>query len=435
MSTISYIVLISAILNLTLIKLFGNKFNLVIFIISSWWFLWLFISTLSLTGLNTPTNDTYYLFITMLSSTTLGGLGYILILSAGRRKSLGRKTVIVPEKYFSIKIIYLLNYLLSLPITFFFFQKAIKIFISNPILMSMGYRTAVFGENILFENDVIRLFYNIIISPIQLTSLFIGTAIFILNNKKHLLLLSSFIFIMDAIMMMGRFQFYTIIICLLTGFIYKKRSNIYAILKDINFYKFVVPALILISYVTIARSGSNFQLEELIKRYVIEYHTLSFSLFDDELSNPMSLINQDRTYGRASLGILERICVLFIRRFDKSIDSVPEQVGTYLNDFRILGYDHSGKPLIFNAYGTILYPIYMDGGLILILLLSIIYGFYLVRITSLSIVKPNVYNISILFTLSYLGIFGIFTPLITGNYWLVLLYIKLILRNKLIPKK
>lgn len=73
MSIISWIVFFLAALNLLLITLIIKKSSFSILLIILWWFLWLFVSTFSWTGLTIPSNETYYIFLVMISSVTVGG--------------------------------------------------------------------------------------------------------------------------------------------------------------------------------------------------------------------------------------------------------------------------------------------------------------------------------------------------------------------------
>ena len=433
MSVISWSVLLSAIFNLVLTILLGKRFGLFIFVVSSWWFLWLFISTFSLSGLDIPENNTYYLFITMLSSITFGGFVYLLTKSAkkvnnnpNKKLSLSSKTQ--SSKYSWLSKIYLANYLLAFPVTGFFFLKAIRVFISDPLALSSGYRTEVFQGDILFGSQQIQLIYDLIISPIALTSVFLGVSLYILTGELKLFLISSLILSMDAIMMAGRFKIYLIIVLLVTSFFYKKHLSILSVFRtkvdDKKIIWLLGFATILMISISILRSSSDFDPLALMERYVIDYHTGGFSLFDQDLNDQRSLLNQDNAYGISSLGSLERLVVLFLRRFDTSIDSSSTEIGLALSEFRIVGSRNGGK-IILNAYGTVLYSIYRDGGLIATLILPSIYGFFLAKFSFITSKHPSIYNISIILILGYLGIFGIFTPLLTSNYWLCLMYINM----------
>jgi len=432
MSVISWSVLLSAMFNLVLAILLGKRFGLFIFVVSLWWFLWLFISTFSLSGLDIPENNTYYLFITMLSSITFGGFVYLVSKSAkkinnnpNKKLSLSSKTQ--SSKYSWLRKIYLANYLLAFPVTGFFFLKAIRLFISNPLALS-SYRTDVFQSDILFGSEQIQLIYDLIISPIALTSLFIGISLYILTGELKLFLISSLTLLMEAIMMAGRFKIYLIIVLLVISFFYKKSLNIWSVFRtEVNDKKIITIlffAIILIITISILRSSSDFDPVGLMERYLIDYHTVGFSLFDQDFNNQQSLLNQDKTYGMSSLGTLERLFVLLLRRFDTSIDSSSLEVGRALSEFRILGY-RDGKAIILNAYATVLYSIYRDGGLIATLILPSIYGFFLAKFSFITSKNPSMYNISMILILTYLGIFGIFTPLLTSNYWLCLIYINM----------
>lgn len=170
---------------------------------------------------------------------------------------------------------------------------------------------------------------------------------------------------------------------------------------------------------------------------VVNYHTVGFVILDNELNNNTSPINISNTYGLASLGVLERIVVLIIRRFDKSIDSVSGQNGEYLAEFRALGYNANDDQLNYNAFGTIFYTFYQDGGFIFVFFGMLIYGFFLSK-AYYKVRCGNDSYIPFLYLLFQMGFNSVFfSPLESSIFWIVVIllflfrYISLSRYNKL----
>lgn len=193
--------------------------------------------------------------------------------------------------------------------------------------------------------------------------------------------------------------------------------------------------LVAIARVTSDRLSSSTDLfRELIDSALINYHTVGFSLFDHSMMDLSSPLNQ-RTYGIVSLGSIASIFFIVWRKLGFETSSAIEEMAEYLDQAVNIGQGSDGTPLVYNAFGTVLYSIYQGGGLILTIFLPFVYGFYLVRLSSQSMVSPNLYNVSILTALVYIGIFGIFQPVLSGNYWLYLILIWVLVGNRKICSK
>jgi len=357
----------------------------------------------------------------------------IVLKEKSRRKRIGLRTNrgkhnIIKNR--SIRYIIWINKYIIFPFSLFFFVKAIMIFVQSPDILSMGYRSSVFSDNLLFPPiPLLTVFRLLFIEPLQFVSLFLGCAIYFIYRHQKLMVLACINMIMQGIMMAGRFEFYIIVLVILTGIIYDNYFSLLSIFKSFEIYKFGIfigVLVVLTIWISLQRGGTDTGLGEIANRYLIRYHTLGFTIFDLHLNDASSLLNQYDTFGRASLGHVERAIVFFLKRIDSSVVSIPHQVAIYLDERNLVGYDYLGKPIYANAFGTILYSIYLDGKVPLIIFASAVYGFCLPNLTLTSLLKSNPFTLAILFSLVYLGIFGIFQPLLLRSFWLILGYIKLL---------
>ena len=435
---ISWLVLLIAVSNTVLTFLFG-KSRVFILIISVWWFLWLFLSTFSLSGLFVPKDDTYIAFLTMLLSITFGGILYFLTQRLRPRIFRKNKALKTYRYHFPERIerlLLLLNYFFLLPLALFFFFKAIGVFISNPGIINEGYRDLVFSSDIIFpRTPLLRIFERLVWHPLRMASLIIGGAIFATYGRISLLLISSLLFVLEGITMAGRFQFYIIITIFISALICKSDVRVFRFLKEKYFLRSLPLLAILVTliiYTTFNRAAESSGVREIFDDFVIGYHTAGFTLFDIHLNDASLMLGDANTYGRVSLGTIEWASGIFLRRFDPNVGNLSIAAAEDLGQFVLAGYDSSGKPILLNAFGTILYSVYMDGGIPLTLFLSSAYGFLLLKYTSHSLKKREVYSLSILLFLVYTGIFGIFQPLLmTASYWPSLFYLQALIPRKL----
>lgn len=138
----------------------------------------------------------------------------------------------------SVKRVYNINYFLVLPVVAYFCTQAIQIIISNPTIIAEGYRNMVFEDDLVFGgNALIRTAYRLIIDPTLHSSIFIGVALYTLYDDVRLLVLSSTLMMMDAIIYLGRFGFYKVFILVCLSLAYKKRSNLVAGFKFLWLYR------------------------------------------------------------------------------------------------------------------------------------------------------------------------------------------------------
>jgi len=430
----TFIIPISAFFCIIFIHGFGHaKFPFLI--VLGWWFLWLWVSSLSLTGLYVPTTATYLLYMILLLSVLGGGFIYVSRRQSSIRNIVRESSVImarerelrIRKKMHNLTIFTLL---IIVPIVGYFLFRAVQMFLTLDTLSL--YRQAAFGllddsgESIVYGSASIRLLYNLVVTPIVFLVFFIGAGYWLNTGARKVFIIGSILVIAQAVTMMGRFGFYYVLA--MFAFVGIMRLQLYrrsikSIIRDARLAIFVV-ALILVpmGMIGFVRSDRGVDFAELYNTFVIEYHTLGFTLFDIESNNPDSYLNQTRSYGRASLGALQHIPVLLLRRFDRSIDYIPGQIGADMQEYRIVGRSADGESITANAFVTSMYPLYMDGGVPFIIIAGLLYGIMLAK-TSFTLFSQhnNLWNSFLLCTLIYCGLFSIFQPVITSVFWLYIL--------------
>ena len=410
------------IINIIIAWKYPKSYPITLLLITSWWYFWLIISSFSLTGLKIPSTETYLIYILMLLSVTAG--------SFANSKLYKNKQINQINTLYLLKIpvkinqrINLLNYFLifiATPIVFYFLIKSISILITSSDLEF--FRGAVFGsagtDSIIFGPGWVELFFNAIVMVSIHIGLFVGAFVFTLIGEKKLLVMSSILMIASGIMMLGRFNMYLVLVVVLIALLLRKTKlkNIFII-----FIIFMTPMLM----IGATRGFDN--IGDQVKIFIIDYHTLGFSLFDDELNSPESSLNYNDKFGFSSLGIIENSSFIISRKL-----GLTERLGSVadvdLNTFRNLSGVES-VPKFYNAFGTIVYSMYYDGGLIFVIFICFIFGYFLNKHTNLAFNRSLVKYGSLVFLYLYLGIFGIFQPLLMTFVWfqiigIILLFIR-----------
>ncbi len=414
------VIIFSLLIDSLLIISFSGKYGNYLLLIIIWWHFWLFISTLSVTGLYIPKDDTYWLFILLLFTVSLGGVSYNLIKNSDIKNSYWRTNKQIYKLDLLNSFLLKLNYIL-LPIVLFFFIKAIIIMLTVDSLAL--YRDYALGivedtQTIIYINGVIKLFYKILISPVIMTSFFIALAINIFLDKSKLLVLTVCMLFLEAITVMGRFAFYQVAVMLVILYIYKNKSSLISIFNFNLIIRLGIIFFIVIAIDSIRSSSSDLDVKKIINNSFINYHTVGFVIYDQEYNDPKSLLNIRTTYGEASLGAIADLTTLVLRRLDKNIESIPNVVGTYLHEARIVGYSDEGHPQIYNAFATALYSLFLDGGILLVGVAGMLYGFLLTKFSIKSIIYQEPYSLVVLLLLIYIGVFGLFQPILTSAIWL-----------------
>lgn len=129
------------------------------------------------------------------------------------------------------------------------------------------------------------------------------------------------------------------------------------------------------------REGKSKDMRDLVLQYM-DYHMMGFSLFSMELENPASLANSTLGMGNASSSGAQQIIAYAIRRFIPEY-MPPATMYSYFNQEFVEIGARDGRPLYYNAYYTILHPLFCDFRLVGVVLFAGMYGwvinFYFTR--------------------------------------------------------
>lgn len=389
---------------------FRGLSSIALILVLVWWGTWNSLSYLSISGLYTIglyTQSIYCLFFLVFV------FAYVIHEKIYKKKILGENNLINHNRFYNF--LFWVAVCFVLPVQIFFTCRTFYIlaYVMPPEL----YRSDVFGlltgsATIFFNSNSISLLHALIIGPFEYIYLFSGLAFYILKKKPGLLLVGIVLVILDSLIMFGRFGYHYLIIAVILTLVFHTYFRGFAKLRS-NLLKAIVPVLLLLVFtfwITLFRGAKSFS--DIFNMYVVTYHTESFSIFDAELKNPNSILHEF-SYGLSMLGGIERYWVLVLNKLGFLYLSQTDIVGGYLHrDFNI-GTDKLGNPILLNAYGSILFTMYRDGGVLGVVFFAILFGF-LFSYYSVAIKNRDPYRFSILLGLMFILTYGIFQPTTLG---------------------
>jgi len=407
MITFSFILIYLLIISFVYINL--KRSGVLVYISITWWFLWIIISYNSISGYFIPGVKTLTILISFFVSLCIGIYlkKYIII------KPFFKIKCDDIHELFKEKVFFILIITFILPFSILGCIRTI--YLLSTKFSQASYRSEVFGLNtgsseLFFNfNHLASLYWNLII-PLYWSILLIGIIYFLKYKKIRLLIMSFCLFILDSITTVGRFGMHYVIFTIILIFLLSYTFNLIQLNKKKLSIILLIILSILVSMFSI-RSGKD--ITHSFDHYVIGYHTSSLVILDQELNNPNSIIH-DKTLGSSFwTGIFNSVRYLFANILGIPWVGEGDVMGGYLHPSRLVGFDKNNIPLYNNAFGTIFFSMYRDGGFLGIILYGIFFG-YILGITSKSL--PNKKSDQILFHISliYILVYGIFQPFTSG---------------------
>lgn len=397
----------------------------VVFLIQAWWLGWLGMAHLSITGIFPPSMFTTSLVIGSVCGITLGCAAHAYLSTILQ----AIPSFIPRTKYKSLLSEKRMTWILcciSLPFTLFFFGRFVWL-IQHELTLSV-YRAKVFGIGapypLLFKYSAVISFDWFVIQPVNLAALFLGSAVTLVTGRWRLFILAATMVLMHDIMMGGRFGIHYVIMFGLYTVVAAAcaNRNVY-----IQFMRFGIPiflllflSILIISSVRLPGTKRTLaEVKNTTLRQLIDYHTVSFAILDHDIHTKDSMLHNP-SYGRSSLGPLDRLFMRILSLVGIHKTAQSDWNGAALHENRLIGRDERGNPIHYNAFGSIFYSLFRDGGLAMCLLSSILFGFLLARF-SVGLDFKNLYGLTLLASLFFIGIYGIFQPVLESPAYLAIL--------------
>lgn len=331
-----------------------------------WWLGWLVIANFAITGVKPPSYEANLIVVIFVFCLLLGGVvGKI----KSKKEKLQCNSLVFKNKICKLALVYKFIFFVSFPVVCYLFLKSMLFLLNNG---AAGFRLASTQTNgdelLLFGSPSWALLYSMFISPSIFFVVHVGVILYLSTLKKYYFWTSLLLGGMNALMTLGRFFFYYYaVIFIVSYFMVGKNFKV-----KVRPYKLLAVLALVMMFVSFSRSSGETSIFHIFNQYVVEYHTIGFSLFDSQLSNPDSIMNQNLFFGVATFAGIERYGVLIVRRFDRSVDSLLVKSNLQRNEFVEIGGERQKQ---YNAYYTILYNLYLDGRYFGIVLGGILFGF------------------------------------------------------------
>ncbi len=383
---------------------------ILLFMMIAWWIFWLSLSIESVTGIYPPRESTilqFSIFIVCLI------VGFVFSFSLNYKKVNISLQNNITTKGFShasnfILLLILLVLLFSMYFSGFF---SIKFIDYHQMVRMQGYGDYLTGSKLL------DLLVKILIYPLIVSYCLVH---FSNENSK----IKNYLVFPAVILYSLLWQVNYPVILLFWLAIFK----VFIVLdKPLSkklkpfMYIFLIGILLLLS--ATLRYGAGEFSQGVIEHYLINYHIIGFSFYDQQLMNTDSLLHE-HTFGRSSLGFFEQILDLVIRPlgFDWSAASFENR--DYNMTTTYIGDDLQG-----NAFGTLLFTFYRDFSFLGIILGGLVYGFFVCKYFMMS--RECWRSRAILLLLLYSWFTGMMvSPIEQGYFWFSVIFILIFSRFK-----
>lgn len=380
---------------------------------SSWWFFWNLIVCFSFNGIKPPSYSTEFVYFLFFLGISFGLYFKNTIIIPPLLKFIRLPRFIESREKVLIKFLIFAVF----PVMVYFLVRSYHLLVTVYKYDKATYRSEVFGlitgTSSLFHNmTLISDLYWSVLHPILWASMIIGISRAIRIKKFDILVFSFVLFLIDSLITVGRFGTHYVLITVVTIIIIEfqyfkqlsKQKVKYAILILFGF-------IVLMYYMITIKGGDNWKVS--LGFYLIGYHTASFGIMDLELNNPNSILF-DKTLGLSFFSGLVSIPIKILNSiFGAQLTNHADVMGAYLHENRLIGEDDIIGKLYYNAFGSIFFSMFRDGGRIFIF----IYGFaigYLFNIFSKGFSLKNSFTVSLAFSIYYILIYGIFQPFTSG---------------------
>mgnify|MGYP006428181919 CR=1 FL=1 len=313
------------------------------------------------------------------------------------------------------------------------FYKAYTSYLTDIAAVSRG---DMFEDGgLLFPNHQAQLVYTATVRPLLLAGLIAGLALFVTRQKKWPLVIMAGLYMMEAIMMLGRRNIYLFLFLVAFTLFVMVQGKVSRSIRAARRYGVIIVVSLVAALLLITswRIGDTFDVQRVVERYVVQYHTGGFTIFDQERQDPNSMLNEKIGYGRASLGTIERAtAILIFRRVSNTARSLNNDFGSELSEFRKVGPGDGPPGIYMNAYNTILYSLYIDGRELAVVLLPMVFGYFIMGHYLAWKRQQRIHSLMICVLLAGIGFIGLFnTPLSGPELWGTLIVIGVLNRLRL----
>lgn len=350
-----------------------------VFCVATWWALWLTISLVVPLGLEPPSLRAVWYFNLFILSILFGGA-----LAGGRVTMSARSVARSIAFQRSNAAIFWLFIMLQLPFTLYFLYKS-RSFLGGYMgadirSVALGIDSGVSSGHAIYGTSFIRNLYDLATGGLNIIVMGFGIYMLIRHKAVMCFLAAGVLTGLNQLISLGRMNIYLLaLVIMLIAVVMAAHKETRALIAWRKLFLVVVAGGVLcVAYGVYSfqkREGKSKNMRDLVLQYM-DYHMMGFSLFSIEVENPASIANATLGLGNASSSGAQQILAYAIRRFSPEY-MPPATIYSFVNQEFVEIGAREGRPLYYNAYYTILHPLYCDFRLVGVGLFAGIYGWVL----------------------------------------------------------
>ncbi|MDH5216062.1 MAG: oligosaccharide repeat unit polymerase [Gammaproteobacteria bacterium] len=341
-----------------------------------WWIFWLCVSMTNEIGVYKPSLATILLVVSFIFFILLGSIFYLIQHPINNRANFELVTAANSIMFQNRKLVLGVILILSSPVIYGFLNNV------SEMLDPIAYVNKVRGENGLYRSAFGSKTLGYFVTGFSMLAMFAGVYIGLVIYQKHkrivIFAVSAVLLVLYSLVTQERLG---IVLILYALFIRVMVSNMLA--GEKIFTKRVVGGISFFLVIAVLLTGirnGELSLFEIINNYALMYHVIGFSVFDHFLWHNSSTIFASPELGRVSLGFFDRL--LFIVSKLSGLEFYSSR-GLEMNiltaSYIVVGHSANGQPIEVNALSTILMPLYLDGGLLFLVIFGFVIGFYVAK--------------------------------------------------------
>ena len=378
--------------------------NKIINSIAIWWLTWLFISMFSFTGLNKPALESFFYVVAFVFFFYIGSK--CVFISSKKSLSIKYKPFDIRKFKFGFRIFFIIVFIIVVPVAIFSTSKLLT-------MPASEYRILIFKSSdeggALLGSDRFNLIYTLFIRPLIWILIAYGLWLQNRTNEAKYLWLPLIIGTLDSLIFFGRFFFYEYFIALYFIGIMNTNPHLNKNIKNLKIkkeYIFLLLAMTVIFFTVM--TNDELLILKIFEMLVVDYHTIGFIFFSEEVTNLNSFSNMHIGFGSGTLMAIYRYITLILHYIFPTWE-YPDFMSaiSYRNEFVNLSNDGSNVN-VYNAYYTILTTFYYDGRLVGIAIGAFMIGLALKYFLHQYTLFKNLSSFIMILLISQMMIFSIF---------------------------
>lgn len=395
-----------------------SVFNPITFVFT-YFYGFLFLSQLSVTGVDSPGVLAVSYFLLSIASAFFGAV------LAKRKKVISHDLAFRKNKKLLLFLIYVFCVIPVLIVLLMSFYNIINSGYAQYVHKARFEDNEVYVSGSMLTESILSR----VSRPLSLVAAIVGSALLFVKKEKHLFYIGVFLLLSFSFIYVKRIDLMGLVVIYLAGVLSIRRENFFR--EKIKVYISLSLMGVVIFYISVFRA-SSYSFYELILHYGVGYHTFGFALFDVALSDPSSHLHDLVFPGTTIFSTFDFVLnqlygILGLKHTPISSYLYANELGQPV----FMGYNSfNGREIAPNAFYTSLYPIYRDMKVVGLVLVPFIYGYLFSKEYLTFSYHNNLRSFVWVVFFTWVGYASLLTPVIMGNtFWIIPLFIFLVFRN------